>query len=98
MAYYRKKRRQFGPNLAHSGPRTVLTLDGLCYSAKVEGLLARCSVRGGWTAGAISLKLKVFFAKSRLLARSRPSIRPIGRPRLARDVATLVGPLIGQKS
>jgi hypothetical protein len=43
-----------------------------------------CFVRGGWTAGAISLKLKVSFAKSRLLARSRPSVCPIGRPRLAR--------------
>jgi hypothetical protein len=54
LSYYRKKEDNLC--LAHSGPRTSLTLDGLCNSAKVEGLFARCFERGGCICQSVETK------------------------------------------
>jgi hypothetical protein len=48
--------------------------------------------------GLILLKFEGFFVKRSGLARSRPFVSLIQRPRKADDVATLAGPLLVQES
>ena len=49
-------------------------------------------------AGSISTKFEGFIANWQRMARSGPSGRPIGRPGIAGDVATLPGPLLVHQS
>jgi hypothetical protein len=61
---------------------------------KVEGFFERKAERGGLTAGFIFSELEGSFAKRPVIARSKPSARPIRWLRKVGDVATLVGPLL----
>jgi hypothetical protein len=74
-----------------------LGIAGTIFS-KFEAFFAKASMRGGWTAGSISLEFEGLFGKWLGLTRSGPSVSPIGRSRTASDVASFPGLLISQVS
>ena len=75
-------RAEFGPlrptERVASQPKKAWTAG--CISEKFRVFFAKRIERGGRTTGRISLKFKDFFIKWPGLARSGPSVQPIGRP------------------